>query len=65
MPGFPEGVAGIEFLQRLRQQVERFGAELLQAQEVTGIYQHDNYHFIQTNDGSTTALMVREYLKSV
>ena len=65
MPGFPEGVAGIEFSQRLRQQVERFGAELLQAQEVTGIYQHDNFHCIQTNEGSTAALMVREYLKSV
>jgi thioredoxin reductase (NADPH) len=52
MPGFPEGVAGIEFSQRLRQQVERFGAELLQAQEVTRIYQHDNYHCVKTNDGS-------------
>ena len=52
MPGFPEGVAGIEFSRRLREQVERFGAELLQAQEIAGIYQHDNYHCIQTNDGS-------------
>jgi thioredoxin reductase (NADPH) len=52
MPGFPEGVAGIEFSQRLRQQVERFGAELLQAQEFAGIYQHDNYHCVKTKDGS-------------
>ena len=52
MPGFPEGVAGIEFSQRLRQQVERFGAELLQAQELAGIYQHDNYHCVKTKDGS-------------
>ena len=52
MPGFPEGVAGIEFSQRLRHQVERFGAELLQAQQVTGIYQHNNYHCVKTNDGS-------------
>ena len=52
MPGFPDGVAGIEFSQRLRQQSERFGVELLQAQEVTKIYQHDNYHCIQTKDGS-------------
>jgi len=52
MPGFPEGVAGIEFSQRLRQQVERFGAELLQAQEIAGISQHDNYHCIKTDDGS-------------
>ncbi|NNL75675.1 MAG: FAD-dependent oxidoreductase [Desulfobacterales bacterium] len=52
MPGFPDGVAGIDFSQRLRQQSERFGVELLQAQEVTGIYQHDNYHCVQTKDGS-------------
>ena len=35
MPGFPEGIAGIEFSKRLRQQAERFGVELLEAQEVT------------------------------
>jgi thioredoxin reductase (NADPH) len=52
MPGFPEGVAGIEFSQRLRQQSERFGVELLQAQEVTGLLHNDNYHGVQTNDGS-------------
>lgn len=52
MPGFPEGVAGIEFSQRLRQQSERFGVELLQAQEIAKIYHHDNYHGVQTNDGS-------------
>jgi len=52
MPGFPDGVAGIEFSQRLRQQSERFGVELLQAQEVTGLHHHDNYHCVQTNDGS-------------
>jgi thioredoxin reductase (NADPH) len=52
MPGFPEGVAGIEFSQRLRQQSERFGVELLQAQEVGRIYQQDNYHCVETNDGS-------------
>jgi thioredoxin reductase (NADPH) len=52
MPGFPEGVAGIEFSKRLRQQSERFGVELLQAQEVTGLHHNDNYHGVQTNDGS-------------
>jgi thioredoxin reductase (NADPH) len=52
MPGFPEGVAGIDFSKRLRQQAERFGVELLQAQEVTGIQKHDNYTCIQTADGS-------------
>jgi thioredoxin reductase (NADPH) len=52
MPGFPEGVAGIEFSQRLRQQAERFGVELLQAQEITGLQSHSNYHSVRTGDGS-------------
>lgn len=52
MPGFPDGVAGIEFSQRLRQQSERFGVELLQAQDITGIYHRDNYHGVKTDDGS-------------
>jgi len=45
-------VAGIEFSQRLRQQSERFGVELLQAQEIAKIYHRDNYHGVQTVDGS-------------
>jgi thioredoxin reductase (NADPH) len=52
MPGFPEGVAGIEFSQRLRQQAERFGVELLQAQEVARVYSKDSYHYVETADGS-------------
>jgi thioredoxin reductase (NADPH) len=52
MPGFPDGVAGIEFSQRLRQQAERFGVELLQAQEITELNSHDNYHCVKTGDGS-------------
>jgi thioredoxin reductase (NADPH) len=50
VPGFPEGIAGIEFSQRLRQQAERWGVELLQAQEVTGLYRHNNYHCISTSE---------------
>jgi thioredoxin reductase (NADPH) len=52
MPGFPEGVAGIDFSQRLRRQAERFGVELLQAQEVASVFQKDNYHCVTTADGS-------------
>ena len=52
MPGFPESIAGIEFSNRLRQQAEKFGVELLQAQDVTSIHSHDNYHCVTTADGS-------------
>jgi thioredoxin reductase (NADPH) len=52
MPGFPEGVGGMEFAQRLRQQAERFGVELLQAQDVTEVTTHDNYRCVKTADGS-------------
>lgn len=52
MPGFPEGITGIEFSQRLRQQAEKFGVELLQAQEVTRVYSRDNYRCVRTADGS-------------
>ncbi|MCB0129907.1 MAG: FAD-dependent oxidoreductase, partial [Caldilineaceae bacterium] len=52
MPGFPDGVAGMEFAGRLRQQAERFGVELLQAQDVIGISSHDNYHVVHTSGGS-------------
>ena len=61
MPGFPEGIAGIEFSKRLRQQAERFGVELLQAQEVMEIRSHHNYHHVKTGDGqeySTRALLI-------
>ncbi|MEZ4592724.1 MAG: FAD-dependent oxidoreductase [Chloroflexota bacterium] len=52
MPGFPESIQGIDFANRLRQQAEKFGVELLQAQDVTGIHSHDNYHCVTTSDGS-------------
>ena len=61
MPGFPEGIAGIEFSKRLRRQAERFGVELLQAQEILKIYSHHNYHYVKTGDGqeySTCALLI-------
>jgi thioredoxin reductase (NADPH) len=51
MPGSPEGVEGIDFSQRLRQQAERFGVELLQAQEVSRIERKGNLHRPHTADG--------------
>lgn len=52
VPGFAEGILGAEFSSQLRQQAERFGVELLQAQDVVNIRTHDNYHCITTADGS-------------
>lgn len=51
LPGFPDGVAGIDFANRLRQQAVRFGVQLLQAQDIVGIRSHDNYHCVQTASG--------------
>lgn len=61
MPGFPDGVAGIEFAQRLRRQAERFGVELLQVQEGTSIMQNGNLRGVRTEDGgqySARALLI-------
>ncbi len=50
-PGFPEGVSGAEFAERLRQQAERFGVEILSAQEVTGVGVDGDYRYVRTADG--------------
>jgi thioredoxin reductase (NADPH) len=52
VPGFHEGVGGAELAGRFRKQAERFGVEMLQAQEVGGFHSHDNYHCVLTADGS-------------
>ena len=51
-PGFPEGVSGDEFADRLRRQAERFGVEILSAQEVTEVDIDDNYRCVRTADGT-------------
>jgi thioredoxin reductase (NADPH) len=61
LPGFPDGVLGSDFGLRLRQQAERFGVELLQAQEITRLHSHDNYHCVDTASGdeySANALVI-------
>ncbi len=61
VPGFPEGVTGADLAGRFRAQVQRFGVELLQAQDVTGIRSHDNYHCVGTEEGteySALALLI-------
>lgn len=51
-PGFPEGVTGEEFAGRLRRQAERFGVEILAAQEVTGLGSDGAYRSVRTADGA-------------
>jgi thioredoxin reductase (NADPH) len=50
-PGFPEGVTGAEFAERLRAQAERFGVEILSAQEVSAVGQDGRYKSVRTGDG--------------
>ncbi len=52
VPGFAAGILGSEFATQLRKQAERFGVEMLQAQDVVRFHSHDNYHCVDTADGS-------------
>jgi len=61
LPGFPESVPGSEFAMRLRQQAQRFGVELLQAQDIEAVRTADNYHIVRTQSGdeySASALLI-------
>src|SRR5438309_1884156 len=51
-PGFPEGISGAEFADRLRQQAERFGVEILSAQDVEAVATDGDYRLILTADGN-------------
>ncbi len=51
-PGFDEGISGAEFAERLARQARRFGAELLEAQDVTEISREGRYFCVTTADGS-------------
>lgn len=50
-PGFPEGVAGHELSDRMRQQAERFGTEIRSA-EVTALRPGNPFHTVVLSDGS-------------
>ncbi len=57
-PGFDEGISGAEFARRLTNQAQRFGVEILQAQEVTGLRCNGRYREVLTADGSCYAAPV-------
>ena len=50
-PGFPEGISGLEFADRVTQQARRFGVEILQATEVSTVVDHDGYQCVQDPNG--------------
>ena len=50
-PGFPEGISGQEFSDRVAQQARRFGVEILQAVDVERLEMEEGYHEIYTSDG--------------
>lgn len=52
LPGFPEGISGEEFADRLTRQARKFGVEILQAQDVAAIEMADNYRIVRLADGS-------------
>jgi thioredoxin reductase (NADPH) len=51
-PGFPDGIGGAEFADRLVLQARRFGVELLQAQKVASIRVEAQSHYVTTADGA-------------
>jgi thioredoxin reductase (NADPH) len=50
-PGFPEGISGQEFSERVTQQARRFGVEILQAVDAEKLEMEEGYHEVYTSDG--------------
>ncbi|GAC1567632.1 MAG: hypothetical protein NVS3B14_14270 [Ktedonobacteraceae bacterium] len=50
-PGFPEGVTGAEFAERVIEQAKRYGVELLSAQNVIGVSSVEDDHIVTTDSG--------------
>lgn len=56
-PGFPKGIAGLEFAEELRLQAERFGAQI-ELGEVTKITDEGQYKRLETTSGDMLAKTV-------
>lgn len=50
--GFPSGLSGADLARRAVEQADRFGAEILSPQEVTGIRLQNPYRFVKLKDGT-------------
>jgi thioredoxin reductase (NADPH) len=50
--GFPKGISGADLTRRATTQAKRLGAEILTAQEVTGVRVEDPYRIVSLADGS-------------
>jgi len=51
-PGFPDGISGAEFADRLARQAEKFGVETLKAQSVVGLRAERESRYVKVEDGA-------------